>query len=174
VLIILIGLRGAGKTAIGRALAARLSLPFVDLDDLTAKAMGAPTVGEAFRSGGQAAFRRAEAEALQRAVMAQGQVLALGGGTPIAPGAADTLRGSQRAGAKLVYLRASAQTLRSRLENQTHDRPSLTGADPLAEIDAVLAQRDPMYLALADTVVGVDGLSEDQVLSQVLAAVQGS
>src|SRR5215831_318416 len=106
-MIVLIGLRGSGKTTIGRALGAALALPFVDLDELTAKAMGARTVGEAFRSGGQAAFRAAEARALREALLKRDQVLALGGGTPTAPGAADAMCAAQRGGARLIYLRAT-------------------------------------------------------------------
>jgi shikimate kinase len=170
VLLILIGLRGSGKTTIGRAVASQLSIPFQDLDDATTAILGAGSVSEAFTKFGQPAFRKSEVQALQTALSNSNQVLALGGGTPTAPGAAALLKQAQTAGAEILYLRATAQTLRARLNNQTHDRPPVTGADPLAEIDAVLAQRDPGYLALADFVINVDGLTEPATTAQVLAS----
>jgi shikimate kinase len=170
VILILIGLRGSGKTTIGRAVATRLLIPFQDLDDATTKTLGASSVSEAFTRHGQPAFRKAEAQALQAALNNSNQVLALGGGTPTAPGATELLKQAQAAGAQILYLRATAQTLRARIQNQTHDRPSLTGADPLIEIDAVFAQRDPAYLALADFVINVDGQTEAATVTQVLAS----
>lgn len=169
-ILILIGLRGSGKTTIGRAVASRLSRPFHDLDDATTKILGASSTSEAFTKHGQPAFRKAETQALQTALNNSNQVLALGGGTPTAPGATTLLKQAQSTGAQIIYLRATAQTLRARIQNQTHDRPSLTGADPLAEIDAVLAQRDPTYLALADVVINVDGQTEATTVTQVLAS----
>lgn len=150
----------------GRAAALRLSWTFVDLDDLTTEALGAASVGEALRRGA-AEFRRAEVGALVEALKGDRKVLALGGGTPTAPGAADVLRRAQRGGAVIVYLRASAATLRARLAGQVGDRPSLTGADPLVEIETVLAQRDGPYLSLADVVLDVDGLAEAEVVDRV-------
>ncbi len=171
VLLIFIGLRGSGKTTIGRAVAARLSLPFQDLDDATTKLLNANSVAEAFTKHGQPAFRQAEAKALKVALKNNNQILALGGGTPTAPDATSLLKQAQSTGAQIIYLRATAQTLRARLQNQTQDRPSLTGADPLIEVDAVLAQRDPAYLALADFVVNVEGQTEAATIAQVLASV---
>src|SRR5690349_2822005 len=104
-IVLLIGLRGSGKTTIGRTLAERLSLSFADLDDLTVKALGATTVSEAWRTHGEAAFRRAEATALKIRITTDSQVLALGGGTPTAPGAGDVIRAAQKQGARVVYLR---------------------------------------------------------------------
>jgi shikimate kinase len=170
VTLILIGLRGSGKTTIGRAVASHLSLPFQDLDDATTKILGASSVSEAFTKRGQQAFRQAETLALESALKTQNQVLALGGGTPTAPGAVALLKQSQSTGAQILYLRVTAQSLRARLQSLTHDRPSLTGIDPLAEIDAVLAQRDPAYLALADVVINVDGQTEAATIAQVLAS----
>jgi len=170
-MIILIGLRGSGKTTIGRALAARLNVSFCDLDDVTVRVLGAASVSDAWRARGEAAFREAENQALAEALGTQRRVVALGGGTPTAPGALEQIRAAQAAGGRVVYLRGVASTLRARLEGKTGDRPSLTGVDPLVEIEAVLAKRDPVYLALADIVINVDGKSEAEVAAEVATAL---
>jgi shikimate kinase len=169
--VLLIGMRGSGKTTIGRMVAAGLSSGFVDLDDATIKELAAATVAEAWRVHGEGAFRAAEVRALAAALRIHPGVLSLGGGTPMAAGAAEIIKRAQVAGARVVYLRAPAATLRARLEGKMGNRPSLTGADPLAEIDAVLAKRDPGYLAIADLVVNTDGKSEGAVAAEIVAAV---
>lgn len=159
--IVLIGLRGSGKTTLGRAIAQRAGRAFIDLDDLTPAHLGCASVREAWAAHGEPAFRAAEAHALADVLGRPGTVLALGGGTPTAPGAADLLRAA-RAGRRawLAYLRAGAAHLRARLAGADLSlRPALLGSDPLAEIDAVLAARDGLYRGLADAVIEVGGLS---------------
>ncbi len=164
--IYLLGLRGSGKSTLGRSLAARLRVLFVDLDDVTASILRCSTPAEALNTHGQPAFRVAELRALASPGVARAKVVALGGGTPTAPGAHDVLR---KSGATLVYLRATPHTLRERLAStDLASRPSLTGADALAEIDTVFERRDPIYLALADQVIDVDAMDEAQVLGRLL------
>ena len=155
--IALIGLRGSGKTTVGRRLASRLALPFIDLDTRTPGFAGEASVAEVFAKQGEAAFRRAETRALDAALREPASVLALGGGTPTAPGAAEALRRARDAGTVIiVYLRADGAALRSRLANASHEhRPSLTGKGTLDEIEHLLAARDPLYLSLATHVVEV-------------------
>lgn len=171
--IILIGLRGSGKTTLGREFALESARDFIDLDDVTPRFAGCRTVTEAWHRHGEEGFRTAEARALVDALRNQGIVLALGGGTPTAPGARDMLVERQRtARAVIVYLRAGADTLRRRLSNADNaHRPSLTGAGILEEIDAVFERRDPLYLALADEVVEVDGLSTAEALVGLRTAI---
>lgn len=168
--LVLIGLRGSGKTTIGRMVAERLRRPFIDLDDETARVLSAPTVGEAFSKHGEPAFRKAEAGALVRILKTDGQVIALGGGTPTAPGAADLLRRERDTGRVFIaYLAADAQTLRRRLAGtDISSRPSLTGADPLAEIEAVLAKRDGLFRGLADEVVDTDSVSVEEIARRLV------
>lgn len=157
--LLLMGLRGSGKTTLGRAIAEIAGRPFIDLDDLTPGELGEATVAAAWAGHGQDAFRRAEAAVLGRVLTLNDHVVALGGGTPTAPGCADLLRdqvGSHRV--LLVYLHASPAALRARLEGADNaHRPSLTGADPLTEIGAMYAARDPLYRDLAGAVVETDG-----------------
>jgi shikimate kinase len=155
--IILLGLRCSGKTTVGRLLASRLARPFVDLDDLTLELLGAATTTEAWRTAGQQAFRAAEARALARVLAGDSQIIALGGGTPMAPGAAEALAAARRDGrAVLVYLRADSHTLRARLESAAADRPAVLGESAIGEVDVLLAQRDPLYAGLADFILEAD------------------
>lgn len=170
---ILIGLRGSGKSTLGRELALESGRDFIDLDDVTPRVLGRRNVAEAWELDGEEAFRNAETRALTDKLRHQGIVLALGGGTPTAPGARDLLIEQQRtARAVIVYLRASAPTLRARLSKADNaGRPSLTGAGVLEEIDAVLERRDPIYLALADEVVEVDGLTTPEALVMLRTSI---
>lgn len=172
--IVLIGLRGSGKTTLGRALSARLGLGFCDLDRDTPALLGFESVASAWSAGGERAFREAEAEVLRRRLESRGMVLALGGGTPTAPGAAELLRAKRRSGeARVVYLRYGADELRRRLGDVADpDRPSLTGDDPLREIEAVLAARDPLYRELAEAVVETgSGAGVEETVELVCSAL---
>ncbi|MCC6677071.1 MAG: AAA family ATPase [Phycisphaerales bacterium] len=169
--LLLIGLRGSGKSTIGRKLARRLARDFVDLDDLTPGEAGEATVTDVFTKQGEPAFRAAEARALAQALSRDRQVIALGGGTPTAPGAAELLRKARADGrARLIYLRASAATLRMHLKDSHNaHRPSLTGRNILDEIDDLLAQRDGPYRAIADVIIETDGRARGEVLRELEA-----
>jgi shikimate kinase len=172
--LILMGLRGSGKSTLGRRLSERTGLAFVDLDDRTAGAMGAGSVAQAWARHGQAAFRAAEVEALRGCINEEIGVLALGGGTPTAPGAAELLRPLKRAEPpRIVYLRAPAEVLAARLRStDLSARPSLTGKDPVAEVAQVLAVRDSLYRDLADLVLEAGGMSEGGAIHALMAIVR--
>jgi shikimate kinase len=167
--IVLIGLRGSGKTTVARHAAARAGRVFIDLDVVTARVLGASSVRDAWARHGEAAFRRAETRALADSLRNQGAVVALGGGTPTAPGAAELLRLERDAGrCRVVYLSATAAALRERLRSADNsDRPSLTGADPLDEIEVVLGQRDRLYRELASTTVETDGRTPEDIAKEI-------
>lgn len=169
--IVLIGLRGSGKSTLGPRLAERLGLRFVDLDERTAALLGSAAPGEALRTHGIDRFRMAEAEALCATLDEGVGVLALGGGTPTAPGAADLLRDrAQQGRLQMLYLHASPSLLAERIAaSGAPERPSLTGADPAAEVGTLYAQRDPLYRGLAQGVLHTDGVSEDAALAMAAA-----
>lgn len=158
--LLLIGLRGSGKSTLGRALGQQRGVGFLDLDDAVLRAMGHATVADAWRAEGEGAFRMAETQALRRTLESDApgrpRVIALGGGTPTAPGAADLIREARRAGvAMVVYLRCAPDELRRRLrilgvETGDSNRPSLTGKSALDEVEDVFNARDPLYRELAD------------------------
>lgn len=131
-------------------LADHLGVSSQDLDALTLSRMGFATVTEAWAERGEPAFRAAEVEAL-KAVIERGGVVALGGGTPTAPGGEELIR---RSGAVTIYLRAQPALLRRRLARGAGaDRPPLIGDDPIDEIERVFALRDARHRAIADHVV---------------------
>lgn len=165
---LLAGLRACGKSTVGRRLAALLGRPFVELDELTLARTGAGSVSEAWRSGGEPAWRAAEAEALAACLERDGQVVALGGGTPTVEAARRRIEAARAAGeARLVYLACSREELARRLGRDPGDRPPLTGGSPVEEIDAVAAARDPVYRSLADLVVDVSALDAEEAAREV-------
>ena len=169
--LILMGLRGSGKTTVGRLMAERVGRVFVDLDDVTPRRLGVSTVREAWDRFGQPAFREAEAAALAEQLAADGLVLSLGGGTPTAPGAADMLRQAASRD-RVVYLRASPRGLRNRLAaTEMGSRPAITGGDPLDEMERVWTARDPLYRELAGEIIDVDDLTPEETLRRLAAVL---
>lgn len=169
VLVFLIGLRGSGKSTIGRLIANRLKRPFVDLDDEVLAMFKEGSVTEVWETHGEAAWRRAETDAT-RAIMRSpsGQIVAMGGGAAMVPGIAGGLAEAAEHGlAIVIYLRAMPETLRRRLATDVGDRPSLTGQGVVDEIDAVFAARDPVYRSLAMTILDIDALDENATVDEV-------
>lgn len=165
--LVLIGLRGSGKSTLGVRLAESLGRGFVDLDDVSARVLGESGAGDAIAKHGMEAFRRAECDALRSVLVDSNQVIALGGGTPTAAGCEELL---SRDGCRVLYLKAKPETLRERLSKADNsDRPSLTGGDVVDEIGAVFELRDPLYMDIAESIVHTDGVSEDSVLTALLA-----
>ncbi|MGD9790695.1 MAG: shikimate kinase [Phycisphaerales bacterium] len=159
-ILVLLGLRGSGKSAVGSAIARRSGVPFLDLDMLTAVRLHAVDAAEAISTRGWEAFRLAECEAMADAVLAHDRsVLSLGGGTPTAPGASARLtrwRDDRRA--LLVYLHASPDTLCERLRGtDIKTRPAILGVDAIGEVHEVYQQRDGLYRTLAHVVVDAEG-----------------
>lgn len=173
--LILMGLRASGKTTVGQLLAERLARPFVDLDVLTLRELACDSVSAAWEAHGQSAFRRAESRALAQSLAGPAQVIALGGGTPIAPGAEDLLQDAKAKGrAIVVYLRAEPALLRARMmAAEGADRPAILGGDPIAEVEAVLALREPVFRSLADHVVDA-AQGPEELADRIAALVAGA
>lgn len=167
--LVLIGLRGSGKSTLGARLAESLQRDFIDLDDSTARVLGCQRAGDAIAQHGMDAFRAAERAALENELKISGRVIALGGGTPTAAGCAELLSSD---GCRVFYLKASPACLRERLASADNtDRPSLTGEDVLDEIDTVFHERDPLYMELAESVLHVDGVGAYSCLTALKALI---
>jgi XRE family transcriptional regulator, aerobic/anaerobic benzoate catabolism transcriptional regulator len=155
--IALLGLRGAGKSTIGRRLARRLRVPFVELDRQVEEAAGL-SLPELFALHGEAYYRRLEREALDR-VLAEGGplVLAIGGGLPASPETYARLREQ----ALTVWLRAAPEDHWNRVVQQGDRRPMADHPEAMAELRRLLAAREPLYAQAAATVdtsrLGVEG-----------------
>lgn len=170
--LILLGLRTSGKTTLGAVAARFLSTTFLDLDLLTARMLNQPTAGDAIRSLGLAVFRAGEVRALESHEAHSAGVLSLGGGTPTDPHARESLKAMQRAGSRIVYLRAAPATLKARMaKTDLATRPSLTGRNPIDEVDQIFSERDPIFRSVADVTIDVDGMTERVALASVLATL---
>ncbi len=172
--VLLIGPRGCGKTTVAGALAQRLEGRADDLDDLVRAHFNISTVTEAWENHGEPAWRQAEGRVLADWLnrTAPGMI-ALGGGAPMVSAVQEAIAHARThpPGVCVVYLACDPSELRQRLTGETADRPSLTGADPLAEIKSVLESREATYLELADVVVNVTGRPIDEVVEETLDEV---
>ncbi len=158
--ILLMGPRGCGKSTIGRHLATAMGRPFIDLDERVLGSFAEPSVREVWSAHGEAAWRAAEAAALEEVLDGRDQVVALGGGTPTIEGARRRLEQERRAGLALViYLRCPADELARRLAAEGGDRPALSAPD-----ESIVQQREPVYRALADLILEVSGPSPRQLV----------
>ncbi len=159
----LVGMMGAGKSVVGRALARKLSLPFVDSDQEIERRAGR-SVSEIFARDGEAGFRQLEAEVI-REIAKQPQVVALGGGAPAQPGMADELR--QRG--TMVYLRARLETLLARI-GDARTRPLLSDLTPEARserLEALQRGREPSY-SRAQVTIDTDENSTAVVVEKIV------
>ena len=162
--IVLIGLMGAGKTSIGRRLAARLGLLFRDADAEIELAAGC-TIPELFDRYGEADFRAGERRVIRRLLSGDPLVLATGGGAVMD---AET-RATIRSDAVSVWLRVPLPTLVRRVSSRSN-RPLLSGADPEAVLAELMARRQPLY-AEADVVVDCGDEHPDRTTAHVIAAL---
>ncbi len=160
----LVGLRGAGKTTVGRALAQHLEAPFVELDQRVAELAGVP-LAELFDLQGQDAYHAYEAEALE-ALLAEGQrvVIATGGSIVSAEATYDRLRGT----CSTLWLRALPEDHLERVMGQGDQRPMRGHPRALEEMRAILAHRDPLY-KLCDHTIDTSAAVLDEIVGQSLA-----
>jgi len=151
--IALIGFMGAGKSAVGRALAAKLDMEFVDLDSLIEKKAGR-SIAEIFARDGEAAFRSMEAETTAQVAGKEKKVIACGGGIVLEQNNIDIIKKSSI----IVYLAAEPAVLLRRVLNGKERRPLLEVADPAAAIDGLLKYRRPLYEKAADIIIDTSQL----------------
>jgi shikimate kinase len=163
--IVLVGMMGVGKSSVGRRLAGRLSIPFVDADSEIERAAGM-TIPEIFARNGEAYFRSGEARVLARLLESGPQVLATGGGAFMNP--------ETRALVKLkgvsVWLHADLDVLLRRTSKRRSDRPLLQTEDPAETLRVLLAEREPTY-ALADLTVQSREVPHEAIVADVLTAL---
>ena len=164
--VVLVGFMGAGKSVCGRLLARRLGRCFVETDDMIVARDGRP-IPEIFRQDGEETFRRLESEALEALRLKSDDVIATGGGLPCREGRMETLR----ALGTVVWLRGDLDELLARAR-RTGQRPMLDNRSP-ADIETLYRAREPYY-AQAQLTVDTAGLTVDQVVSRVVAALRGT
>lgn len=162
--IVLVGMMGAGKSSIGRRLATRLTIPFIDADTEIEKAAGM-SIPDIFATRGEPDFRAGEARVIARLLDSGPQVLATGGGAFMNP---ETRAGIAAKGVT-VWLNADLDTLMRRLKRR-HDRPLLHTDDPAETLRQLIDARYPIY-SLADFTVQSREVPHDKIVEEIVAAL---
>jgi shikimate kinase len=163
--IVLVGMMGVGKSSIGRRLAARLGVPFVDADTEIEKAAGM-SIADIFSRHGEADFRSGEARVIARLLESGPQVLATGGGAFMNPNTRDLIRAKGIS----VWLKAEFDVLLRRINKRKNDRPLLQTDDPGETLRALLVEREPAY-AHADLTVHSREVAHDAIVSDIMTAL---
>ena len=161
--IVLVGMPGSGKSAVGRRLAARLQLPFVDADEEIERAAGKPIM-DIFKDHGEAHFRNGERKVIARLLNSGPQVLATGGGAFMVAETRDNVR---RLGIS-VWIKAELQLLVRRVLKR-NTRPLLQ-VDPEGVMRALMETRYPIY-ATADVTVESRDLPHDAIVAEIIEAL---
>ncbi|WP_424830769.1 shikimate kinase [Ruegeria sp.] len=163
--VVLVGMMGAGKTAVGRALAARLGVPFLD-SDAEIESAANMTIPEIFARDGEPFFRDKESQVIRRLLDEEKGILSTGGGAFLAEANRHMI--SDRGVS--IWLRADLDVLWNRVRHKD-TRPLLRTADPHATLRALYEERVPIY-EQADLVADSDGETAiEDMVNRVLAAL---
>ncbi len=160
--VVLVGMMGVGKSSIGRRLAARLGVPFVDADTEIEKAAGM-SIPDIFARHGEADFRSGEARVIARLLEGGPQILATGGGAVMN---ADTREAIKAKGVS-IWLNAELDVLMRRINKRKNDRPMLQTVDPSARLRELLVEREPFY-ALADLTVQSQEVPHEAIVTDIM------
>lgn len=171
--IALVGLMGAGKSAVARALGERLGTSVADLDAMIEAVEGC-SVSELFARAGEAWFREREGQLLDQVLLAQVQVIACGGGIVVDP----ARRAALRERCRVVWLEVEPAEAARRVLAQSADaatlRPLLAGGPAEVRLSELLAARTTMYEEVAHLRVRTDGRSPEQVADTIATALAAS
>ena len=163
-----IGYRGSGKSAVGRAVAARFGLPFADADAEIERRAGR-SIRDIFAADGESGFRRIERETLAE-LLGREAVVSAGGGAVLLAENGEAMR---RAG-PVVWLRVTAETAERRIMGDpltASRRPALTSLPAREEIAALIAARTPLYAETATVTLDADDAGVDQLADRIVAAL---
>lgn len=162
--LVLIGLMGAGKSAIGRRLAARLDVPFLDADNEIETAAG-KSIAEIFTDDGEEYFRDREEKVIERLLIDGPLILATGGGAFMS----EATRQAIKAHGLSLWLNADLDILMERVSRRSH-RPLLQTEDPRAVMKSLMDQRYPVYATADITILSRDVLHE-VIVEEILSAL---
>lgn len=163
--VVLVGMMGVGKSSIGRRLAARLAVPFVDADSEIEKAADM-SIPDIFARHGEPYFRSGEARVIGRLLDNGPQVLATGGGAFMN----EATRAAIKAKGVSIWLAAEFDVLVRRIAKRKNDRPMLATDDPAETLRQLLKVREPVY-ALADITVQSRETPHDAIVGEIVTAL---
>ena len=161
--IALIGFMGAGKTAVGKALAEKLNKKFVEMDSLIEQKAG-KSIPEIFQHDGETAFRELEIEVAKEVSGGENLVIACGGGVVLNKINIDRLKEESI----IVYLTVSPRAVLKRISNDAEVRPLLKVENPSSTIKELLRFRKPFYERAADIKVNTSNLDINSVVEQII------
>lgn len=164
----LVGMPGAGKTTVGRALSRQLGRPFHDSDHEIEARTGV-RIPVIFEIEGESGFRRREVEVIDKLTGMENIVLATGGGAVLSP----ENRKHLKSRGFVIYLHASPRELWRRTRHD-RSRPLLQGTDPKIRLEELYLVRDPLYREVADLVVETGRQSAGALLSELLPCLEKS
>jgi len=154
---------GVGKTIVGKLLAEKTGLTYVDLDEEIVNRKG-KTIPLIFSEEGEAAFRSIENEVTHDIANNIGQIIACGGGTVLKSENRETLQSSS----SMVLLTADPEIILQRVEAEGETRPLLMVDDKVGKIRSLLAERNPKYVEAADLIVDTSDLTPEEVAEEIL------
>ena len=157
---------GSGKSTVGRHLSRRLGLPFLDSDQVIEHRLGC-AIRDYFAQAGEAAFRDIEEQVIGELAGSAPAVIATGGGAVLR----EANRHHLRAGAQVIYLRATPEELFRRLRHDTQ-RPLLQVADPLGKLRTMYAERDPLYSETAHFQIDTGRPSVPTLVNMILMQLE--
>jgi shikimate kinase len=165
--IVLIGYRGAGKTAVGRRLADRLKMTFVDTDDLIEERQGVP-ISDIVKFSGWSHFRELEKSVIEEISKGDYLIVAPGGGAVLDT---DNVRSLRRNGF-IIWLKADQQTLLKRMDRDPGTntrRPTLTGKGTQEELEEIISIREPIYEQVSEIQIDTSKLNVEAVVERILS-----
>jgi shikimate kinase len=162
--VVLIGMMGAGKSTIGRRVAARLRLPFLDADTEIETAAGM-SIPDIFEAHGEPHFRDGEARVIARLLDGGPAVVATGGGAFMR----EETRNRVRDKAVSIWLKADADVIMKRVRRRS-DRPLLQNADPEGTVSRLLGEREPVY-GTADLIILSRDVPHDRIVDECIEAL---
>jgi shikimate kinase len=169
--IVLIGYRGSGKSTVGRKLAARLKLKFVDTDDLIEKSQGV-TISDLVKSHGWGHFRKLERNTIEEISKEDRLIIAPGGGAVLD---SDNVKALKKNGV-IIWLKADRQILLKRLNQDPGTntrRPTLTGKETSEELKEIMSLREPIYERVSEIQIDTSKIDTDTVVENVLTVLKG-
>src|SRR6267154_362660 len=162
--IVLVGMMGAGKSTIGRRLAGRLRLPFLDAD-IEIEAAAGMSISDIFETHGEPHFRDGEARVIARLLEGGPAVIATGGGAFMR----EETRGRIRSKAVSLWLKADADIIMKRVKRRA-DRPLLKTADPAATVGRLIEEREPVYQH-ADITIWSRDVPHEKIVDECIDAL---